>query len=224
MSDSSATGRLTAELRREIISGSIPGGARLTESRLAEEHGVSRMPVREALRALAAEGFVEIRPYAGARVAMASADEGTDLFAVRSTLEDATVRRAAERAREQSVTGVPDERWWSLRAEAAAVLADGDEVIAGGDLTALPELNQRFHNLLAQLGGSATLAEIVRLVSDKIEWLFSTAGTYRGDSAWSEHKEILAAIDAGRPDLARELMAAHLKRSSTSISATGPRG
>lgn len=217
MPDPSVTGRVTSELRRAIISGAFPGGARLTETHLAKEYGVSRMPVREALRALAAEGFVDLRPYAGARVAVAALDEAADLFAVRSTLEDATVRRAAERARRQAGAGVPDEQWWRIRAELTAVLAEGDAVLAAGDLGPLPELNQRFHNLLAQLSGSATLEEIVRLVSDKIEWMFSATRTYRGSSSWAAHKEILAAIDAGRPEEARRQMADHLQRSSTSL-------
>ncbi|SMY11483.1 GntR family transcriptional regulator [Brevibacterium jeotgali] len=213
--------RVTRRVRADIISGEIPPGTRLTEKLLSEQYEVSRVPVRECLRALEAEGLVIVRPYAGATVVEPQPADVDVLFDVRRTLEGEMVRRAAGRAagragRQLEQDG-PDEEWWALRREIGRVLDEGDEALQEGRVDELPGLNQRFHALLADMSASPSLSGILRQVSGKIERLFAHTGTYRGDAAWGEHKEILAAVVEGRVDEAGDLMASHLERSRAGL-------
>src|SRR4051812_42245246 len=88
---------VTAELRRLILAGVLKPGERLVEDRLAERLGVSRTPVREAIRVLAREGFVEVTPGRGAAVANPPREEAEELFDVRMALEGLTARLAARK-------------------------------------------------------------------------------------------------------------------------------
>src|SRR3954453_2222223 len=93
-------------LRNAIINGEYTPGERLTEDRLAEDFGVSRNPVREALRVAEAEGFVVILPRRGAVVASPSSTAIEDIFAVRQRLEPLAARLAAERATPRGIAGL----------------------------------------------------------------------------------------------------------------------
>lgn len=89
---------VAAELRRLILSGEVAPGSRLVEDRLAERLGVSRNPVREAIRVLSSEGFIEVIPRRGACVALLSGPAAEDLFDVRMALEPVAARLAAGEA------------------------------------------------------------------------------------------------------------------------------
>ncbi len=205
--------RVQDEIRRDIIFGSLQPGTRVTEAVLAAKYGVSRIPVREALRALEAEGFVESKPYAGSTVSEIPVDDADDLFSVREALEAATARRAARRAAAQFSAGEPSAEWWKARRLLADLLDDGDQAVAAGNLQLLPELNIRFHLGIADLSGSASLTALLRQISGKIEWLYATDVDHRGKQSWSEHRSIMAAIDAGNPAEAERLMAGHVHQS-----------
>src|SRR5271156_1650769 len=84
--------QVVAELRQAILSGRLKPGERLVEGRLADELGVSRNPVREAIRALASEGLIEVTARRGAAVASLTAQEAEELLEVRATLEGANAR------------------------------------------------------------------------------------------------------------------------------------
>ncbi|GAA1656016.1 hypothetical protein GCM10009733_061940 [Nonomuraea maheshkhaliensis] len=88
---------VTAELRRRILTGELAQGERLVEDRLAAALGVSRNPVRESIRVLAAEGFIQVVPRIGATVARLSAEEGEELFDVRMAVEGLAARLAARK-------------------------------------------------------------------------------------------------------------------------------
>ena len=160
-------------IRRDIVAGALQPGTRVTEAFLSERYGVSRVPVREALRGLEGEGFVVSRPNAGSRIAEIPFDEADDLFAVRESLEVATARRAATRARTLFDGDAPPEDWWRVRRELGAVLDAGDAAVERGELDVLVEHNERFHFLVAELSGSTTLATLLVQLSRKIEWLYA---------------------------------------------------
>ena len=201
-------------IRRDIIVGTLQPGTRITEASLSATHGVSRVPVREALRALEAEGFVESRANVGSRVAAIPVDDADDLFAVREALEVATARRAATRAAALfSASAPPPEEWWRIRRILAGILDDGDAAVEKGDLERLPALNNRFHLGIADLSGSASLGVLLRQLSGKIEWLYASDEHSRGKKLWPEHRVILAAIDAGDADRAGALMEWHVRQS-----------
>lgn len=205
--------RVQDEIRRDIIFGSLPPGTRVTETALATKYGISRVPVREALRALEAEGFVESKPYAGSTVSKIPVDDAEDLFFVREALESATARRAARRAAAQFDSGAPSSEWWHARKLLAGILDEGDAAVAQNRLDLLPELNIRFHLGIAELSGSSSLTALLRQIAGKIEWLYATDVDNRGKDSWGEHRNIIAAIDAGNFADAEKLMANHVHQS-----------
>ena len=200
-------------IRRDIIAGVLIPGARVTESALAQRYDVSRVPVREALRGLESEGFVDSLPHVGSRVAPIPVHDADDLFAVREALEVSTARSAARRAA-NLYTGVesPDD-WWRIRREIAALLDAGDGFVAAADLDPLVALNDQLHLRIAELSGSATMTRLLRQLSWKIEWLYAADAQPRGKRLWPEHRVLVSAIDAGDGERAAALMAAHVRES-----------
>lgn len=202
-----------ARIRQDIISGALPPGTKLREAALARQHEVSRIPVREALRSLEAEGLVESRPYSGSVVAPSPIEDAEDLFEIRIVLESATARRAARRAERLASRGELDAQWRETRREVSQILDAGDRVIEAEAFEELAVLNMRFHFAVAELSGSLSFVSLLRQISGKIEWLYALNVARRGMQAWSEHREIIAAIDAGQPEHAAEVMGRHVRRS-----------
>lgn len=211
---------VAAQIRTDIIKGRLEPGAKLREVALAEHYEVSRIPIREALRALEADGLVESRKYSGSVVAPSPVEDAEDLFEIRIVLESATAKRAARRAAELSAGGDHDAKWSEIRAEINEILEAGDAVIAEERFEDLAVLNMRFHFAVAELSGSLSFISLLRQISGKIEWLYSLNLMRRGPQAWPEHREIIAAIDAGQVDRAAEAMARHVRRSRDSYFAT----
>ncbi|NLS10305.1 GntR family transcriptional regulator [Nesterenkonia sp. MY13] len=206
--------RVAARIRADIISGGLEPGARLTEKLLAERYEVSRVPIREALRILSAEGLVTIRPYAGASVADRPDDDAADLFAIRIELEAATARRAGERCAAQ--TGERSAEISELLVELERILAEGDQTLKAGDLIKLAPLNSQFHQRIAELSGSQSLVSLLDQISGRIEWLYAVNVTKRGGEAWAEHHLILDAVRQGQAQRAEELMRHHVAGSRDS--------
>ncbi len=200
-------------VRHDIISGVLTPGTRITEASLAERYGVSRVPVREALRALEAEGFVLSQANVGSRVAPIPVDDADDLFAVREALEIAIAQRAATRAMALFSAEAPSTLWFHARRELGIILDEGDAAVHSGELARLVELNDRFHLGIATLGASPSLGVLLRQLSGKIEWLYAADQNSRGKRLWPDHRVILSAIDAGDHELAGTLMKRHVRES-----------
>lgn len=196
-------------LRHDIVSGVHSPGARLTESSLTSAYGVSRVPVREALRHLEVEGFVTARAYAGVSVARMHVDEAVDLFTVRRTIEQLTVKRCARRFRR-----TPDAE--AVRAfgdRLTSLVTAGCEAARAEDRAGLPPLNTEFHLSLADFADNASLATLLRQVAAKIEWLYTLDVDVRGPHSWAEHAEIAKAVRAGHGAEAARLMGRHVGNS-----------
>ncbi len=200
-------------IRRDIIAGVLTPGARVTEASLAQRYDVSRVPVREALRGLESEGFIDSRPHVGSRVAAIPVHDADDLFAVREALEVSTARSAARRAAALYSGDESPEDWWRLRRQIAGLLDAGDAHVAAGDLDPLVGINDQIHIAIAELSGSATLTRLLRQLSWKIEWLYAADMQSRGKRLWPDHRVIVGAIDAGDGERAAALMAAHVRES-----------
>ena len=171
----------------------------LAEARdLATEFGVSRNPVRESLRALEAEGLVEIRPRRGAFVATLSDDEVRELIELRASLEGLSARLATRR------------RSPELNAQIDDLLQRGDTAAAHADGEVLVQLNHEYHALLATAGANRHLAEIMQHLRAKTHWLFGALMISRFQQSWQEHAAILRAIRGGDEELAALLASRHV--------------
>ncbi|CAO3446953.1 Transcriptional regulator, GntR family [Azospirillum argentinense] len=195
-----------ATLREAILSGVIAPGTPLRQEELAETFGVSRMPVREALRQLEARALAEFHPHRGAVVAEISAADGADIGAIRMALEPMALRL-------------------SLPGLTAADLDQAEELIAEMDGEADPgrmgELNRRFHMTLYARAGRPRLLALTEqhlLAADRyLRFQFAALG-YRPRSQ-DEHRALLAACRAGDADTACRLVTEHVGQAAEQLTA-----
>lgn len=187
-------------IREQIIGGQHSPGSRLIEDRLANELGVSRSPVREALRVLEAEGYVAMIPRKGVVVSSLSADEAAEIFEVRIALESLAARLAARKASEASIARI--ER----------ILAAAERAQRRGDVAALSRLNTDFHQLVLDIAGNGYLRDVMMPLRGRMQWIFSqTAGGERGRHSVTEHRELAHAIAEHDEDGAARSAAAHVR-------------
>lgn len=172
-------------LREAIVGGTYLPGQRLVEEDLALELEVSRGPIREALHLLAVEGFVEIEPRRGAKVAIFTRKQADDLFVMRLTLEGLVARLAAARR--------TDEQLDHLR----AVCEEGLDAATQARTEDLPALNTAFHAALADAADNTLLAEQLSTMSTMIQWAYAKRIRERLTNSWFEHRTIVDAIAAG---------------------------
>lgn len=181
-------------LREAIVGGTYLPGQRLVEEDLALELEVSRGPIREALHLLAVEGFVEIEPRRGAKVAIFTRKQADDLFVMRLTLEGLVARLAAERRTDQQLDHLRNVCEAGL---SAATQQRTDE---------LPALNTAFHEALADAADNTLLAEQLSTMSTMIQWAYAKRIRERLTDSWFEHRTIVDAV-ASRDSLAAETAA-----------------
>ena len=188
-------------LREAIIQGRLKPGERLMEIQLAEEMGVSRTPVREAIRKLELEGFVVMLPRKGAYVASFSVKDIVDIFEVRAALEGLAASLAAQRA-------TPEE----LEEMERAVLQIY-EVSNGQNLGILVEKDTNFHELIYKSSRNQRLVQIVTHLKEQIQRFRTTslAVPGRGKHTVEEHKGIIEAISERNIELAASLAREHIE-------------
>ena len=195
--------QIAGEIRAAILAGRYKPGDRLMEEVLATEFGVSRNPVREALRQLSVAGFVEVVPRHGASVATLGVQSVRELFEVRSALEAVMARLASERITADQVEVL------------AELLAKGQRAVADQQLDALPRLNTAFHNAIAQAAGNSRLVALNETVRDTIQWVYARALRKRAVDSWKEHSQLFEAIRARDATLAAHLALDHITRAET---------
>lgn len=215
-STNGAADDLASELQRRIIVGDYPVGAPLRQELLAEEFGVSRMPVREALRTLEALGLVEILPRRGAFVRGPTADEIREAYLVRAELEGLAAELAAEL--------ITDADLRALR-EAAALFHRAVEEFAarppGSSATMAdakwPRANDQFHEVILNASGNRRLHETVLQLHGSFPRNLTWAAISESSSLLrrnvAEHEDILRAIEAGDTAGARKAAKKHVLRS-----------
>lgn len=147
-------------LRRDITTGKLAPGSWIVQETLAEQFGMSRIPIREALKTLEAEEYITYVPHSGYRVAQLSLEELIEVFRIRDILEEELIRDA--------MPSVTDEIIEAMRAE----MAEMDRAAAEGDLIAVGVANRRFHFLTFE---TSRMARTKRLVTQ----LWNTADAYR---------------------------------------------
>ena len=197
---------LVDALREAILIGRYRAGERLVQDDLAEAFGVSRIPLREALRRLEGEGLVIISPNRGAIVRPLAPKDIVDLYDLRVALETLAVRRAAER--------YADVRPSTRRRQAEATAA-----VASGALTTLFHLDRDFHADLAAASDNPHLISVLAGQWSQIMRImhaYLKVGTYT-PNVWEEHVALAEAIAHGDADGAAERLRAHLLTSRDRI-------
>ena len=174
-----ATAFVEATLRTAILSGRLPGGMALRQEELAAAFGVSRMPVREALRKLEAQGLLDFTPHKGAVVTAISAADATDIYAIRLALEPATFERSIPHLNADDFQ----------RAEDLIIEMDDEQ-----DPGLMGDLNRRFHMTLYGAAGCPRLMALAEshLVSFDLYLRFHLAANGRAHLGQDEHRAMLA--------------------------------
>ncbi len=195
-------------IRDQILSGDREGGEWLREGELADQLGVSRTPVREALRRLSAEGLVRHERNRGVQVQAWSVHDLDEIFSLRSVLEPWGCRLAA---------GSPD-----LDVDELDRLARAMDEAAGGrtpDVDTITELNNRFHRLILEAAGNSRLTGVVASVV-QVPVVWRTFSHYSAESfarSLAHHHELVAALRAGDPDWAESVMRSHVRSAWSSV-------
>jgi DNA-binding GntR family transcriptional regulator len=198
-----AAERAYQTIRNRILHGQFAPGAALREEMLAAEIGVSRTPVRDALRRLLADGLVETTRNQGSFVAALGPDELTDEFELRGLLEGHAARKAALRITAGELTEM----------QALATEMEAVEPATETGIATFSELNMRFHGIIVRASRSRRLeAMLLRmlqapLVLLKEYRLHEPVGIARSNR---QHREILAALAAGNAEWAALAVSAHI--------------
>lgn len=191
------------ELRDQVISGRLRPGDRLVERVLADDLGVSRVPVREALRALAHEGFAEERPRRGMVVRLLDDDAIDALFEVRGALDGLVCRRLVRLLDDAGLArlqGLVDE------AESAAAAGRVDDAVRA---------NAQFHTVMVELCDSEVISAVVEPVAGRMRWLLNQH--VDAPAINEEHRQILAALRSRDATAATSLCRDHLETSRAAV-------
>lgn len=198
-------------IRSAILSGQLAAGTRIDQRAIADELGVSIIPVRESIRQLEAEGLIEKRPYRGAFVTVLSMTELVDIYVAREALEELAARIAVERMTPEVVASLE------------ALLAEMESATESGDRSALFDLNGAFHFTLYTASQNKILCQL-------IEGLWERSTVYRrrftfmperAQQALAEHKQILAACRRGDADAAGRAVRLNVAQTKKAISESG---
>jgi DNA-binding GntR family transcriptional regulator len=185
-------------LKKRIIEVGLKPGQRLVERDLAEELKVSRIPLREALRLLAAEGLVVLVPHRGALVSPFTPVDVRDLFDVRESVEVLAARLAARRADRQGLGAL------------AQCLESARSATESGDEAEIAAANARFHAAILTLSDNALLETMMRPLNARMQWLFRLTSDRDPHQQCAEHTELYEAIAAADPARAGEVALRHV--------------
>jgi len=194
---------LVGKLRIEILSERIRPGEKLTEQTVCGQFGVSRTPVREALKNLEAEGLVEIIPNRGAFVVGLSKDDIRDLFAIRIQNEMQAVRWAIERRTEEEMESIEESldfmRFYTER----------------NDAVRMRSINTGFHKRIAAASHNRILAESLARIQDYTRYSMRVTPYRESDLAviLKEHKAVFSAFKSNDMDAGAMAMKKHIENS-----------
>lgn len=199
----SLTDRTYDAILDAISGGELPAGARINQDELAAKLNVSRQPIVQALALLKVQGFVRETGRRGVVVAPLDADFICHLYELRSALDGAACRGAAQR-------GSADAKAWG-----PALIAEGRAAFASGSVKRMVDADMRFHRLLYDLCGNPMIAETASLHWHHIRRLIGGyLQHYPMRDVWDEHQAILDAVIAGDPDRAEAAARHHADHAS----------
>ena len=195
------------KLKERILDGDLPPGPHLLENKIAEQAGISRGPIREALRQLEADGLVEVRANIGTFVHTLTVEEVTEIYTVRSLLEGYTVRLAAEKATRQGVE--------KLR----RIMRAANKAANNGDLKETVRYDFDLHRQIWEIADHQILYDLLHHLEWRVRMLITLQAplfTQLADSI-QDHSLIVDAIADGNGEKARDLVQEHIKQAGDLI-------
>ena len=195
-------------LRQAILKGELKPGERLMEIQLAQKLGVSRTPVREAIRKLELEGLVLMIPRKGAEVAQITEKNMQDVLEVRKALEELSVQLACERITPEQVE------------EMKMAAEDFRKVLKSGDVTKIAEADVKFHDIIFAATNNQRL---ITLLNNLREQMYRFRVEYLKQKECypqllEEHDKLIALISGGEVEEACELMGRHIDNQASTVS------
>jgi DNA-binding GntR family transcriptional regulator len=190
-----------------IDSGELAPGTRLNEIELCNTMGVSRTPLREAIRSLATEGLIELQPNRGAIVSIVSQEDVTEILPIMASLEGLGGRLAAMHMDQSKI---------------AQVRKIHDQMIAhykNNEVAEYFETNRLIHELITEGSGNQTLVDTINSLSAKVRRARFTAQMTKESwaKAVSEHEEMIAALEAQDPDRLEAILVQHVETKRATI-------
>ena len=203
----SITKLITEELRQAILTGRLAPGARLSEEKLAASLKVSHVPLRDALRRLEAEGYVNFISHGEIAISKPTVEEVEDFYAIAGALEGLAARLAAERASAEEITRLR-ELHRSLK-----------EAYRQKDLPRYFDINGKFHNFIAEIARNERLYRLVGEMRQEIRKtrILALQLPQRLDFSMREHDQLLDAFLKRNPDLAETVVLRHLANQMSAI-------
>jgi DNA-binding GntR family transcriptional regulator len=190
-----------------IDSGELAPGTRLNEIELCNTMGVSRTPLREAIRSLATEGLIELQPNRGAIVSIVSQEDVTEILPIMASLEGLGGRLAAIHMDQSKI---------------AQVRKIHDQMIShykNNEVAEYFETNRLIHELITEGSGNQTLVDTINSLSAKVRRARFTAQMTKESwaKAVSEHEEMIAALEAQDPDRLEAILVQHVETKRATI-------
>jgi len=195
-------------LRNAILKGHFKPGERLVESQIAEEMGISRTPIREAIRRLETEKLVVNLPRKGVVVAPLDMSQVKEIFAIRAALEGLAVKLAMENFNHEIIKEMED------------ILKEMQKGIKSQDLDQIVECNTRFHDCIIKTAGSSKLFEMLQNIKEQIQRFRHSSLSVEGrpQIALEEHICILNHIKEKNTTNAQKMMEQHIENAGKALS------
>ncbi|WP_340108264.1 GntR family transcriptional regulator [Pikeienuella sp. HZG-20] len=208
-SHTSRTQTVADALRQAILEGALQAGERLNLDDLSEHFGMSRMPVREAIKTLEAEGLVKVYPYRGVEVSSLGADDLDELFGLRDVLERKAVARAVPRLSESDL------------GEMKRILENMDSLVDQHDEWL--DLNRRFHEIINRACGWPRLTEMIDVLRVNVERYVRAYVSMMGrETPQREHWALYEACRDRDPEAAQSVISDHLRHTADSLASQLP--
>lgn len=210
MSNESLTQKAYEELKSRIIRMELHSGVLMTESRIAEDLGMGRTPVREAIQKLKHEGFVKVIPRKGVMVSSLSADEVRSIYEMADGLEGMATRLAAERASQNEIN------------ELNSIVYEMKRALAANDMQAWVQADGAFHAQILKISGNLYITEAMELINGLVSRVRMIVVQVKGlpGKSTKEHEQIARMISERRGNDARDAFERHHRRVKEDIVAT----
>lgn len=194
-------------LRQAILRGELKPGERLMEIQLANKLGVSRTPIREAIRKLELEGLVLMIPRKGAEVADITEKSLRDVLEVRKALEELAVRLACDKITKEEVGNLK------------AAAQEFKKALASSDITQIAEADVRFHDIIYEATENQKLVQLLNNLREqmyryRIEYL-KNSGVY--NKLIAEHEEIIRHIEKREKEQAAGIVSRHIENQAAAV-------